>query len=238
MGWQDEIVRQFVPRAAAKREQVKQALEMRRRHRQDNRAKPKGVANNKCVRLGSADSFGNALEERGFERLGRGCFSTVYGKPGYDRVIKVTHRLDTWVDFAQWAGRVGFAGKYAPRVFSFKEIKGKFATFYVSVVERLDRTLWSVGREEDARVAHDLANSYLSYDNTLAGCLLEDIQPGMASFLQGLKTRFGGGLDLHGENWMVRKDGTLVLNDPVTCQGTLITRRLRAGDFSPVPYFH
>src|SRR5882672_10391646 len=60
------------------------------------------------------------LEKKGFKRLGAGAYSTVLGKDGSDKVIKVSRSLDNWIDYIQWSAANGYAGNFAPRVYSWK----------------------------------------------------------------------------------------------------------------------
>ena len=46
------------------------------------------------------------MEERGLQYIGSGAFSTVYGRPGSNRVVKVSHKRDKcWYRFANWSMR-------------------------------------------------------------------------------------------------------------------------------------
>lgn len=44
------------------------------------------------------------MEQRGLEHLGDGAFSVVYGRPGSNRVVKISHNRDIcWFRYANWA---------------------------------------------------------------------------------------------------------------------------------------
>ena len=46
------------------------------------------------------------MEERGLQYIGSGAFSTVYGRPKSNRVVKVSHKRDKcWFRFANWSMR-------------------------------------------------------------------------------------------------------------------------------------
>src|SRR5688572_8016831 len=98
-----------------------------------------------------AHAYGARLLKRGYERLGAGCFSTVYAKPGSDRVLKVTSVPDNWIDYIMWASENGWAGKYAPRVYSYKRypVPTDREFFSVAVVERMEKGYYSVDVKED-----------------------------------------------------------------------------------------
>jgi len=65
-------------------------------------------------------NFIHKLEKRGYKVLGRGAYSTVLGKEGSSRVIKVSRSLDDWIDYIQWGAANGYAGNFVPRVYSWK----------------------------------------------------------------------------------------------------------------------
>jgi len=177
----------------------------------------------------SPTAYAVALQKRGFKVLGRGHFSTVYGKEGYSRVIKVTHYEDNWIDYALWAAKRGWAGKFAPQVYSFRKHTNEFR---VSVVERLDRTLRDLERSHAFRLVGDLV-MHADQDNLMANLFLEELEPGLPAFLGDFKKAFGcGRRDFHDGNWMVRGQ-KLVLTDPVCGNSNETNRRLKAGDFSP-----
>lgn len=182
----------------------------------------------------SAHAFGQALRCRGYEHLGHGAFSTVYAKPGSDRVIKVTHRPDHWIDYCLWGEKNGYAGTLSPKVYSYKMFT-KGERFSVSVVERMKKTCSRMGRKEDLYILDDLLGKYIHSENTMCGLFLEELSPGLAAFGLKLKENFGG-LDLHGGNIMVRENGTVCVTDPITYMddeslaGTYT--RLKAKDFT------
>src|SRR5258705_9757333 len=65
-------------------------------------------------------NFIHRLEKRGYKVLGRGAYSTVLGKEGSERVIKVSRSLDDWIDYVQCGAANGYAGNFVPRVYSWK----------------------------------------------------------------------------------------------------------------------
>lgn len=171
------------------------------------------------------------LAAHGFRCLGTGAYSRVYGFPGSDRVVKVNRCADGWLDYVLWAQREGYAGTFAPRVFSYK----RFADgSYVAVVERM---------------ADSMADLYGSqvYNDWLEGPHLvarqraddEDVEraerafPGITHFLDLLSQRFDF-LDCHAGNWMLRADGSLCFTDPVcgtADNGKTTPTRMRSHDF-------
>jgi len=182
-------------------------------------------------------NFIDRLEKRGFKRLGAGAYSTVLGKEGSDKVIKVSRSLDNWIDYIQWSSANGYAGNFAPRVYSWKRHPGseplrdweKNNDWSVAVVERMSDTV-----TEPEQEMYLLMSLYYPAcrGNTMAKLYMEDLCPGSYHFFKGLqKNHFAS--DISGKNVMIRKDGTFCVTDP-TC-GTIQTekKRFRTGDLSP-----
>jgi hypothetical protein len=161
------------------------------------------------------------LEKRGFQKLGSGAYGHVLGHPKSDKVIKILRRpsQDGWLDYIRWAKKHNFLGTFAPKVTSYKYIKNKDGDFGVAVMERLDKTLYHVDRKHDARFIQEAMMHSLN-GNGLAGKFLSVAKPGSDEFIQSFLRAFGReGGDFHAGNWMTRKDGTLVLIDPLCRPG-------------------
>lgn len=175
----------------------------------------------------SSRLFANWLTKRGYKLLGSGAYSSVYAKEGQDRVIKVQHGNDNWIDYCKWAAEKGFAGKFAPRVYSFK----RFTNFAVAVMEKMDRT--TNDKKDDLALVESLLYP-MARGNLMARLYLDDLVPGSVPFFDGLFTDFKDQLDLYGKNIMIRKDGSLCVTDPVCGRSKLTSvKRLRTGDLSP-----
>ena len=181
-------------------------------------------------------AFIKALEKKGFKTLGSGAFSTVLGKDGSDRVIKVIRRPDGWIDYIHWASKKGEAGRFAPKVFSYKKIKGKKKDFSVAIVERLEYTLEVTPIDHALKILPDLI--WRANDNPMAASFADVLAPGLRKFMDDMGEKFEKkNFDLHNGNLMLRKDGSFVVADPV-CDGDKSDyKRLKAGDFSPALTF-
>lgn len=182
----------------------------------------------------SAHSFVKALQKRGFKILGEGAFATVLAKDGQDRVIKVIRRPDGWINYVHWAAQIGEAGHFAPKVFSYKQIKGKRKDFEVAVMERLSYTLDDAPQEHEKKLLPGLI--YRATDNEMARKFTEILVPGLMDFLAKMALKYEIPIrhfDLHPGNLMLRKDGSFVIVDPVSRSRGETIVRLRAGDFSP-----
>lgn len=150
----------------------------------------------------SGNAYIEALTRKGFKRIGGGCYSTVLAKQGSDRVIKVLYygggSFDGWAEYVHWATQMGFAGTYAPKVYSFKRHEG----FYVAVMERLDRTMRS-------NKAFDFYWHWRDSEWTRE-------YPAFHEFVVAFQKRFSDySLDMHDSNWMVRGEN-IVLTDPIS----------------------
>lgn len=167
------------------------------------------------------DKLQEWLTKRGFQKLGSGAYGHVLGHPKSDKVIKILRRpsQDGWLDYIRWAKKHNFLGTFAPKVTSYKYIKNKDGDFGVAVMERLDKTLYHVDRKHDARFIQEAMMHSLN-GNGLAGKFLSVAKPGSDEFIQSFLRAFGReGGDFHAGNWMTRKDGTLVLIDPLCRPG-------------------
>ncbi len=148
--------------------------------------------------------FNNRLENRGYVRLGRGMYSSVYAKPGSSKVIKVGSTGDSWLGYIIWAMKEGYVGNHAPRVDSFK-VNGQ-EDYFVAVMERLQK-LNSKNRE----LMWDLIPDTRSFN--------ENVPAEWKTFTKTFTAQFGDRNDMHDENWMQRSNGELGLTDPLSSGG-------------------
>jgi len=180
----------------------------------------------------NARSFGKALEKKGWKWIGRGFYSSVYAKEGSKRVLKVGHRpeSDGWVDYVLWANRSGYGGSFAPKVYSYKWIKGKESDFYLASMERLHATWHHV--DKYAAVAPVGAIwPFVVNGNENAKIMADLFIPGLAKFSEDFLKEFERGHDMHAGNYMLRANDPVgfVLTDPLSNPGreTPITERIR-----------
>lgn len=174
-----------------------------------------------------------ALLKRGFREIGSGAYSTVLAKPGSDRVVKVLRRdLDAWGEYVHWATTAGFAGSFAPKVYSFKLYSG----FYVAIMERLGRCI-DCHADEGIKTLFNLGSRYpWDVDQSKEA---KSLNPQFHHFMIEFRKRFEGyNLDLHGGNWMTTEnnsgDTRLVLVDPIASQAnstTPIRWRVKTPDY-------
>lgn len=194
---------------------------------------PKPVQVNSSNVFSDAHAFGNKLIKKGFTALGSGAYSTVYGKEGSDRVIKVGRQPDDgWIDYCKWAAENGFAGGLAPKVYSYKRFNRGEREFSVAVMERMEKTGHRIGAQMDAYPIKWLIQMDLQYDNDMVKLLLDAASPKFREFGAKMRERFDSHFDLHDGNVMLRKDGSLCITDPLANSShASIKRRLKAKDF-------
>lgn len=169
------------------------------------------------------------LCKKQFKILGQGFYTTVLGKPDSDRVIRVTRSNDNWIDYVQWAAKNGYAGNFAPRVYSWKN----HGTWSVSIAERMAGTV-----DHDDEDYALLCSFYWRAirGHVLSQLYMEDLAPGSTKFFKEMHDKFSAS-DICGRNIMVRKDGTFCLTDPVCGRIVTTSKRLRSADFSASPVY-
>lgn len=159
------------------------------------------------------------LERRGFEKLGGGAFSHVYGKPGCSTVVKVCHDgdRDPWPLFAAWAH--ANPSPFLQTIHSFKRHKG----FYVAVIERMERTVACTDHADGHMTATTVFAGFVTSSrapNRVEQAVL-GAYPGIQGVLETMRAEFDDKAywDLHQGNWMIRSDGSLVITDPICARG-------------------
>jgi hypothetical protein len=172
--------------------------------------------------------FRSRLRKRGYHEIGAGMYGCVMAHPDKpDKVIKVGKGDDCWPLYIQWAAEHGELGKRAPNVTSLKVIntsQGEDATFYVAVMERLVCTAEQARRD----------NEFVTYKDVLAPVSSYPLPPDWRDYVAEVTSATGGTRDIHAGNWMVRKDGTIVLTDPVSGSSSSSGKvRIKSG--SPAP---
>lgn len=189
----------------------------------------------KLSRWHSGQHFIEALCKRGYHVLGAGAYSTVLAKPGSNRVVKVCRKADTWLDYVVWAAKAGHAGRMAPNVFSYRRFNvGRPSEFYVAVMEKLEATIATVqySKPRDYH-AYACLREFIERRQDRDGLEAEKVWPGAIAFGIAFRVEFTRGLDLHGNNWMVRKDGSLVCTDPLCDESkTTAPERMRSRDLA------
>jgi hypothetical protein len=164
----------------------------------------------------------DALTDAGAKRLGSGWFGVVFTHPtNPDRVVKMGCDMsDGWPLYAAYA-----AASKSPalqRIHSFRWVRDEAGNrlYYRAEMERLEGTLADLTYNHPEHPLHERAHALLTpasgaAESALWMAKLEDLAPEAAAVLADMKQTFPGeSWDTHGNNWMLRKDGALVLIDP------------------------
>jgi len=179
------------------------------------------------------------LKQNGFKKLGGGVFAVAYGKPGHNRIVKVSKRQDDcWIKFAQWA-MSKTNNKHLPKIPWIKRYqgkrKGKATEFFITIIERLNPlTKSAITKIADPGVLLGLKHfadldwvtmetikkNYNSYVRASSQSR-KDFSSQYANhpFVRALRqiNNFQGKCyqDLHMGNLMQRSDGTVIITDPI-----------------------
>lgn len=176
-------------------------------------------------------SFCHRLEKKGWKLLGSGAHSKVFAKDTMKdgpskKVIKVGCSGDSWMRYVLWGRKNGYEGTFVPKVHSYKYFKK--GGFYVALVERMERCSSEEDKEKDTVLLklfrHANRNDY-------AKASMNFLEKGCGDFARTLVQAANDNrwsLDIHGGNFMVRKDGTFVATDPVNFHDDTPTERIRA----------
>jgi len=153
----------------------------------------------------------NDLLQRGYKFLGAGAFSSVYGKPESDTVVKLSRTRpenDGWFAFAAWLRKERIDNIHFPRIHELAH----HGSYYMARMERLTnfKELTDNNRRTLASVQR-VAWRWSGWEDEIAtmSAPLREAVDSLRQFLGGY------GLDLHGGNFMQRGD-TVVINDPLS----------------------
>lgn len=176
----------------------------------------------------SGHGFCRRLEKKGWKLLGSGYHSRVLAKGDSNRVIKVGCSADNWMRYVLWGRKHGYEGNFVPKVYSYKYFKAK-VPFYVAIVEKMERTTSEGCREDKDHVLLDLFG--MAKRNDHAKAALNMLEQGCGDFARNLCKAANDNnwsMDLHGGNFMTRKDGSWVATDPIDAHGDTPTERIRS----------
>jgi hypothetical protein len=162
--------------------------------------------------------YENQLRSLGCQPIGKGLYSNVFSIPDTDKVVKVAD-MDRWPEYIHWATKNGYAGKFAPKVYSLK-FKGDY---YVAIMERLACTIGETRLNYDE--GHAKSSQYALYQHITSYRLDEPCEATeLVEFVLELrKERLVS--DLHDGNAMIRHDGQIVVTDP--CAGRFGSEQFR-----------
>lgn len=176
------------------------------------------------------------LRDNGYKRLGSGAFSSVYGKPGNDLLIKIGLRdatEDGYPAFADLARQ--HPNKHFPKVGKIRWMENRHGVkFYVVPVERL----LPVNPHDihNIRLILNFVKSWAKHQNLTTVQQLKEFLAGgtitsptavateemidkdpslLEAFMLIIKHLPERYIDLNDNNIMKRRDGTIVFSDPV-----------------------
>lgn len=162
------------------------------------------------------------LRRHGSAKLGHGCYAEAWGSKKSDRVLKICCHADPWPEYVVWANSIGYGGTLAPKLHSIKVFKEDGAYSYVASVERLEAELGKSNIVLGNKMKKELSDKTTHIKYRVCGlevCGVEDIKdPVWRKFMEQFVQRFPYDkycYDFHDGNWMIRKNGELVLNDPL-----------------------
>lgn len=181
-----------------------------------------------CANKYRAEARFNRL---GGETLGSGCFGVAMSHPkDSTKVIKIGPLNDGWLIWAAYCLIKAGTSPHLMKVYSIKRYETQ--GIYVAVIERLKcevnqiseaaRVDWRLIRNGFNQGIHDNATERGSYCDPVPTRKVNEVlnKYGWASVLplllevQTFAKENGLARDLHGQNVMIREDGTLVLTDP------------------------
>jgi hypothetical protein len=181
----------------------------------------------------SRNEYGSKLTRKGFVKIGDGLNADVYTKIGSDRVIKVGSRRDIWPEYIEWATKNGYAGTFAPKVYSLKYHDHIFVAEMERLVCTISDILNNMGRDHIyCRLQRAITHIIYGYEIDAAE-IKDQVElkeaTDLITFIRDIQeARFNN--DLHNQNWMLRKDGQIVLIDPSSFESYAHKLRIKRGE--------
>lgn len=165
--------------------------------------------------------YENKLRARGYQLIGSGLYSNVFATPKADKVVKVGD-MDEWPAYILWATKSGYAGTFAPKVFSLKF----HDNYYVALMERLVCTIAHIGGYGDQTARN--SEQVQLYTTVIGNRDTSNEAIDFVAFVQDMR-KAGHHGDLHDQNVMVRHDGQVVVTDPVSGSFSSSRFRIKSG---------
>jgi len=151
------------------------------------------------------------LEELGFTKLGRGAYGVVFEKPGYPWVFKVFNNDPGYFTYLNFA-------RNNQNLSAVPRIKGKFIRINDNTYSVRMEKLYPVNRDELHNLLETLRQFFktddpVGYQDQIDK--LNEEYPDIAAVMERLTKLGKFYIDLHSDNIMQRKDGSLVITDPL-----------------------
>jgi hypothetical protein len=165
--------------------------------------------------------FEHKMAELGWKFLDNGKFASVFFNPKKNYVVKLTFREDT--GYARYVRVLqGNPNPHFPKISAVKTLTFGETNYYIYLIERL----YPISNKDRREYYRDSFQSILNfpkkslkeifrqhYDSPIPDILAENPKLVQALRIIGNNVE-NGWLDLHADNFMKRKDGTIVLTDP------------------------
>ena len=181
------------------------------------------AVNHSVQALCIGDQLRHQFYELGWEALSEGHFSIVFTKPNLPYVLKVNQQSDKpFQHFVELSKR--YPNRHFPKISAVKQIEYDEETFYIYTIEKLNKIKTSFDLYRFADTIEKIAIAPDLYLETILNNVRriseEEKQwfrdhPGLvkAARLVGKEKQWTT-IDIHDENIMQRKDGTIVIIDP------------------------
>ncbi|RYF12170.1 MAG: hypothetical protein EOO77_17920 [Oxalobacteraceae bacterium] len=188
--------------------------------------------------------FDQIMAQKGYEYLGHGNFTKVYGKPGSNKVIRIGDMEDAWHLYASLCRRT--KNPHFPVIDKIGTRRDGHDKLLVARMERL----MPIGMSPDAFAAANLpilayvvvaipaiwgradwtyGNLRLAYSKEIGerpasndpkfiqwvNALATECEPAMKQAIAAIGGMRGVTFDFKPDNFMRRQDGTLVITDPI-----------------------
>jgi len=156
------------------------------------------------------------LEDNGFYELGSGFFSSVYGHDNLDIAIKLVDDDHNYIKYINFYAKYGRQNPHLPRIYKYKKV----GNVEIVITEKLYPL--SENQEDLFQVILKFKRYLMNpnnydeyYVNNVVNYFIDEYSD-LAQIIIDLYKIFGkNNIDIHQDNIMQRKDGTLVITDPV-----------------------
>jgi len=155
------------------------------------------------------------LKKLGWKELGSGAFSHVWENPNKSYVLKINSQPD--IGYATYVKIIKkHKNKHFPKISEMKVWKVGRHKFYIYAIEKLYRVTGQSSRD----LAYELGNIMEDPKRPLEKLLKHQTKylrnhPDLVKAAIIIGKDGDGIIDMHGENIMQRKDGTIIITDPL-----------------------
>ena len=173
-----------------------------------------------------APNLVQTLKKLGWKNIGKGSFSLVFTKPNLPYVLKVNKQPDpAFLYFAKLS--IDYPSRHFPKIGNMKKIEYENEPYYIYTIEKLypitnvpgivELFTFAQLLDNIARMPREPLERLLRITNGMNDKLQKWIRshPGLINACQLIgKFKPAGIIDIHEDNIMKRRDGTIVVVDP------------------------